>query len=251
MHVSDWIGRVRRVVDDNSPSILSAMAVSGVITTAYLASRATLKASNRISEEVDDDLEGRERAVEIIKVCAPEFVPATASGLVTIGCIVGSNRVSNRRGAAAQAAFVLSERAYHEYRDKVVAEIGEARDAEIRDEIREDRVKASPPQEKVVILHGTTLCCELYTGRYFMSDIEHLRRKQNELNNTMLKHDRMSLAEWQDMLGLTPTSVADDMGWHADRLMELEFTTVLAEDGRPCLAFDYNYVRPLYGGLYD
>jgi hypothetical protein len=28
----------------------------------------------------------------------------------------------------------------------------------------------------------------------------------------------------------------------------LEFTSVIAPDGRPCIAFRYNYVRPLYGG---
>jgi hypothetical protein len=27
--------------------------------------------------------------------------------------------------------------------------------------------------------------------------------------------------------------------------MVLEFTTVLTEGGVPCLAFDYNYVKPL------
>lgn len=239
--------RLRHSIEDNSPSILSGLAISGVVTTAYLTYRATQRSVLEIMEHPD----APETAKERFELTWQNYIPAAASGIVTIGCIVGSSHISTRRGAAAQAAFVLSERAYHEYRDKVITEIGANRDAKIRDEIAEDRVKQNPPPENVVFLHGDVICMELYTGRYFKSDPETLKRTENELNAQLLKHDRMSLGDFQEMLGLPPTSASHDLGWHADRLMELKFTTALTEDGRPCLAFDYNYVRPIYGGIFE
>jgi hypothetical protein len=236
--------------------LLSAVAISGVVTTAYLTGKASVKANRIIEKEEANNgahAQFSGRVKERVPLVWKLYIPAVGSGVITIGCILGANRINNARGAAAQAAFVLSERAYSEYRDKVIEEYGERKDQAIRNEIAEERVKKNPPPSQNVLVTGpgNVLCCELYTGRYFASDMENLRRASNALNSWMLKHDRASLEDWQDMIGLTPTSIAGDLGWTADRLMELEFTTIMTEDGRPCLAFDYNYIRPLYEGIFE
>lgn len=256
MQTKALLKQIRRSITDHSPSILSGVAITGVVTTAYLAAVATLKARDKIreDEEANGAIAGKkERAMHTAKLVWPVYIPTAASGAITIGCIVGSNKISARRGAAAQAAFVLSERAYNEYRARVIEEIGEGKDRAIRDELAEKKLTKNPmPSPDVLVIGpGNQLCCELYTGRYFSSDMETLRRTVNDLNAHLLRHDRASLADWYDMLGLPPTSLADDLGWHSDRILELEFTPILAEDGRTCLAFDYNYVRPIYEGIYD
>ena len=35
------------------------------------------------------------------------------------------------------------------------------------------------------------------------------------------------------------------VGWKAPKQLELVFSSVMADDGRTCLAFDYNYTEPL------
>lgn len=254
MDVKVMLNRAKHVIKKKSPTILGVAAMGGVVATAYLASKASVQASRIIEKE-----EARVGAIAGTKARVKEYtplvwklyIPTVASGAVTIGCIAGSTKISKRRISAAQAAFVLSERAYSEYRDKVIQEYGQRKDQAIRDEIAEDRVKKTPPPSAdiLVVGPGNVLCCELYTGRYFPSDMETLRRTANDLNAHLLKHDRASLEDWHDMIGLSPTTLAGDLGWHSDRLMELVFTTVLTEDGRPALAFDYNYVRPLYEGI--
>ena len=240
-------------MSNNTPTILSAVAVGGVVTTAYLAGKASIEAYKVIQakegiEGTPDDRKDRWKSRG--KLVWKLYIPTAASGAVTIGSIIGSERISNKRGAAAQAAFVLTERAYNEYRGKVIEEIGERKDQAIRDQIAEEKVKSNPPPATIISGPGNVLCCELLTGRYFTSDMETLRKAVNDLNAHLLKHDRASLQDWYDMIGLQPTTYSDEMGWHSDRQMELEFTSILAEDNRPCLAFDYNYYRPLYEGIF-
>ncbi len=262
------INTIMSTMKRRSPLILSSMAVSGVVTTSYLTGKATWEASQEIrgwEEHNGYDGYGRghgleegpgnttkqrlkERAVMTWKL----YIPAAASGVVTIACIVGTARVSNKRAAAAQAAFVLTERAYSEYRNKVIEEYGERKDQTIRDSIAEDRVKNNtPPSAEVLVTGpGNVLCCELHTGRYFASDMETLRKAQNDLNSRLLGQDSSSLDDFYWLIGLNGTSNSSDLGWNSDKLMSLEFTTVLTEDGRPCLAFEYNYIRPIYEGLF-
>jgi hypothetical protein len=246
--------QVKHVFKQHAPSILSGLAISGTITSLYLGVRAGYRIGydegvNSEYRTENDPFTNKERLERHWKELAPPAVTAVS----TVACIVGASHISLRRGVAAQAAFVLTERAYQEYRDRVVHEFGEKKDQEIQDEMREDRVKSNPPATSPVIVidSDSTMCCELYSGRYFLCDIERLRRLENELNSRLLKHDQVTLEEWYDMLGIPSTSIACDLGWTSDRLMGLEFTSILAESGRPVLAFDYNYVRPLYQGVFE
>lgn len=243
----DTIHTVQSMLKRNSPIILSSTAITGVVTTAYLAARASFHAQRRLNMlTVDAPL--KTQAKEVWKL----YIPAVASGAVTIFCIVGTTRVTNKRAAAAQAAFVLSERAYSEYRAKVVEEYGERRDQTIRDSIAEDRVRSNPPPAPGLLVTGpgSVLCMELHTGRYFASDMETLRRAENDINARLVRQDSATLDDWYYLIGMQPTATSGDLGWNSDKLLSLEFTSSLDDVGRPVLVFGYNYVRPLYEGIF-
>lgn len=253
MKAGVMIKRLRKAVGRNSPSLLTGVAIGGIVTTAYFAAKASWKAAEIVAEE--EAVHGRnpnrkERYKHNAKLVWKEYVPAVATGGITIASVVGSSRVSAKRGAAAHAAFVLSERAFSEYRERVIEEIGVKKDQKIRDDIAERKVNANPPGAILMVGSSTDLCCELYTGRYFQSDIETLRRAVNHLNERLLKEDRMSLDEWYDMIGLLSTSHSSEIGWKSNKLMELKFTSILV-DGKPLLAFEYNYTTPIHGGFHE
>jgi hypothetical protein len=109
----------------------------------------------------------------------------------------------------------------------------------------EDRVTKNPPPEILVSGPGNVLCCEMWTGRYFTSDMESLRKAENELNARLLKHDYATLDDFYYLLKLPMTTSSGEAGWKSDKLMGLEFSTVLTPDGRPCLTFEYNYITSL------
>jgi hypothetical protein len=90
---------------------------------------------------------------------------------------------------------------------------------------------------------GTALCLEPYSGRYFQSDMEALKAAQNALNYQVLNSYYASLSDFYDLIGLDRTKLSDEVGWNSDELMELTFSSCLA-DGKPCLVMDF-HVKPI------
>lgn len=229
----------------NSPEILTGLAVVGVGATAYLAHRAGAKRAERVVIE-DDHLPTKiKREVE---ANWDLYVPPVVSGIATIGFIVGSNRAGNKRTAAALAAYSLTEKAFSEYKRHVIDEIGEKKEKAIRDKAAEERVaKTYDSSAPVVVGDGNVLCHEQYTDRYFMCEMETLRRAQNVVNHRVQTGGLTvcPLDDFYDEIGLPYTSNSGKVGWRAERLMELDFTSVLTGDGKPCLSFSYNYVQPI------
>jgi hypothetical protein len=173
------------------------------------------------------------------------YIPPVVSAGVTIACIVGAAKASSRRTAAITAAYSLSERAFTEYREKVVEVLGKNKDQKVRDAIAQDKVTNNPPPAILTTSDGEVLCCELLTGRYFKSDMEALRKAENKINSMALGNGEASLSDLYYLLGLPWTTFSSENGWTAERLLELEFSPIMAPGDKPCLAFDYSYIKPL------
>jgi len=93
---------------------------------------------------------------------------------------------------------------------------------------------------------GNTLCYESVSGRYFKSDIDKIKKAENELNRRMLREGCISLTEFFNEIGLTSTTISDELGWNIDKgLIELYFSSQLSDDGTPCIVVDYE-TMPTY-----
>ena len=239
----DLVRRAEKLTVDNSPLILTSIGVTGTLTTAFLTGKATLRATELIAaeqerldrHETSHPLERKEK----IKLVWKEYIPAAGVGVITIVCIVGANRIGMRRTAAMATALSLSERAIVEYKDKVVEKIGQNKEQAIRDEIVQDRVRTNPPGKIIHTGTGETLCYDAYTGRYFWSSMEALKKAENDVNFQVLHEDYASLSDFYHRIGLGPTSTSDDVGWTTDKRLEVEYTTTLFEDRSPCLAINF------------
>lgn len=240
MNLSHIFNNGTKLLKSNSPVILTALGVSGVVTTAYLTAKGTAKAVRHV-DEIPGELTPKEKIVETWKY----YIPAVASGALTVTCIVGASHANTKRTAAAVTAYSLGERAFAEYREKVVEQIGTTKEQSIRDSVAQARVAKADESKVIITGGGDVLCCEMFTGRYFKSDMETLRRAENEINAKINRDLYVTLEEFYDILGLPHTSVSDNLGWNSDKLMKLEFSTVMSPDGVPCLAFNYNYTKSL------
>jgi hypothetical protein len=240
MTLSTLFTRVSKTLKSNSPEILTALAVSGVVTTAYLAGKASFQAAGHL-ESQDPHMSNKDRARLVWKL----YIPAGLTGAATIACVIGATKVQGKRTAAAVTAYSITERAFSEYKEKVVEQIGKGKEQKIRDEIAQDTVtKTSGNKEVVIFGSGQVLCCELYTHRYFRSDMESLRKAQNEVNALLVESGYVPLFEFYERIGLPYTSASGELGWEI-KLMDLRFSSCLSENGEPCLAFEYNYVKPI------
>lgn len=227
---------LEKLAVDNSPALLTAIGVAGTIGTAILSHKAATKAERLLSEE-SPHLTRKERASLVWKY----YIPPVVSGSLTISATILANHIGTKRAAAVAAAYTISEKAYAEYREKVVEKIGENQERKIRDEVVQDRVRNDPLNESNVVLIGSgeVLCYELYTGRYFNSSVEEIKKAMNDTNYQINNYGYASMSDFYDRIGLPRTAVSDEMGWAQDKLMDIDFTTVLSEDGRPCVAINF------------
>lgn len=241
-----WAKHVERVVVNNSPAILTAVGVTGTVTTAIFAGRASFKAADLIREmeaEEGTPEDTKERLVERTKATWKLYVPAVGVGTATVACIIFANQIGVRRAAAMAAAYSMSEKAFTEYREKIVEKVGANKEQEARDEIAQERVERNPLGSQVIVMGDReVLCFDQYTGRYFTSSMETLKQAQNKINYRMIRENYASLNDFYDAIGLDWVATGDDLGWNSDAMLELSFTTVLSDDQRPCLAIDFHTV---------
>jgi len=243
--ISSLAKRLEKLVVDNSPTILTAIGVTGALTTAYLTGRASYFAADEIlyaeRGSIGNTPHLRLDAKAKIKLTWKLYIPAAATATLTVAAIIGANRIGSRRAAALAAAYSVTEKAFTEYREKIVDKIGEKKEQQARDEIAQERVLAS---SAVVISSDEGLCYEVFTDRYFEGDIELLRRAENDLNRTILHDGYASLTDFYHLIGLKTTALSDEVGWTNDSPLDLKFSAVLGKNNRPCLAVDYR-VAPI------
>lgn len=241
------MSKVKNVLMKNSPLILTSVAATGVAATAILTAQASFKAAEILraeEEEAKEELTNEER----FKLVWSLYLPAAGVGISTIASIILLNRVGYRRAAAATALYTVTDKAFKEYKDKVVEKIGEKKETELRDEVAQDAVEKNPPKDREVIITGSgnVLCYDSLTGRYFNSDIETIRKAENDINQKVLYEMYASLTDFYELIGLEPTALSEEMGWNVDDLLSLSFSTTLTEDKRPCISVDYR-VAPIRG----
>jgi hypothetical protein len=224
--------------------------VTGTLTTAFLAGRASFEAADIIAEEQyrldlhpqSHPLDNKEKFVLVWKT----YIPTAGTAVVTVACIVGANRIGSRRAAAVAAAYSISEKAFTEYKEKVVEKMGETKEQRVRDEVAQDRIAKNPVGGREIIItgNGNVLCYDMYSDRYFESDMETLKKAQNDLNYTILNDLYASLGDFYDLIGLSTTPYSDEVGWTSEKKLDIRFSTSLSEDQRPCISLDFS-VQPV------
>lgn len=256
MTLTKFFSQAGKFVSNNSPAILTAIGVTGALTTAYLTGTASFKAAEiiRAREEkdgyaVDPKLRVKHRTQLVWRL----YVPAVGTGAVTVAAIIFANHIGTRRAAAVATAYSLSEKAFAEYKEKVLERIGASQEKEIRDEVAQDQVDRNPVSTREVIVTGSgnVLCFDAYTGRYFNSDMESLRKAQNDINFNIVSGYCATLSDFYELIGLPRTHFSDSVGWTADnKPFELEFSTTLSEDSRPCISIRYDTTN-IVGGRFQ
>lgn len=247
------IGQIAKTVEkftiDNSALILTGIGVAGTVATAVFSGRASYKAADYIRHL--EDPANPFTVKEKVKLVWPLYISAIGTCTLTVTCIIFANRIDTRRAAAMAAAYTISERAFEDYREKIEEKFGAKKEQDVRDDIARDRVRENPVGKSEVIITGggDVLCYDLYTGRYFKSDMETLRQAVNDLNETILNHQYASLNDFYNKIGLASTKTGDEVGWNADKLMRVHYATTMSDDNRPCITIDFevapvrNYFR--------
>lgn len=252
--ISKMVKNLGGVISENSPTLLTGLAVGGVLTTAILTGTATIKAV-RLVDEVnhrnwnDPDFYDLSKK-EIVKLTWKLYIPTIAMCVVTGTCIIGANSINQRRNAALAALYSLSETAFREYKDKVVEEIGKNKELKVRDSIAQDRVTNNPVGDRTIIItgYGDVLCYDKLSDRYFRSSPEKIRQQVLELNYDLMNEMWLDLNDLYVAVGIGPCKLGGQSGFDIDKgKIEVEYSSQLTPEGQPCLTIDAKvYPNPRY-----
>ena len=245
--VQQGVKNLGGVISRNSPAILTGLGCAGVLTTAILTGRATLRASEILKMEAPDE---QLPATEIVKLTWKVFIPPVLVGASSIACIIGANTINTHRNAALAALYSLSETAFREYKEKVVEEIGRNKELEVRDSIAQDRVTTNPVGDRTIIFtgNGEVLCYDALCDRYFKSSAEKIRQEVLKLNEDLRNDMWLDLNDLYYAIGLPSTKLGNQVGFDMDKgYIQVDYTGTLTPEGQPCLSIDMT-VYPKYMG---
>lgn len=251
MNIGAIVKRAQKATADNAPTVLTALGVTGLITTAVLTGKASFRAAEVLHEvDLESDPENRgyhreANSLDIqtkIKTTWQFYIPAFGTGAVTLACIVCANHISTRRTAALASAYSIAQEGFREYREKVLDKIGEVKEQEVRDEVAQDSVTANPPSTTYILSENEVLFRDDYSGRYFKSTMEGVKKAANDTNYQILGDNYASLSDYWDRLGLKKTSDSDEVGWNTDEKLEVLYGSAITEDQKPCITVEFRTV---------
>ena len=243
MDISKLIESSKKKLSDNAPEIMIGFGLAGMLTSTIMAVKATPKAMAIIEEE-EDYLNRELTKIEKAKLVWKPYVPAALGYCASTALIIGANNVNSKRSAMFAGAYKLSEQTLATYRDKVIETIGEEKEREISDKVARDKVKEArqPSYHANEVIYGTgqCLCYDPISGRYFNSDMDKIRKIENDLNYRLMKENMISLNEFYTELGMECTDMGFKYGWNIDEgLIEVRFTSTITDDNRLCLVVTF------------
>lgn len=245
--IPQFANSMKSLMIKHSPEILTGIGIAGMISTTIMAVKATPKALWLLNEE-ENRKERDLTKIEQIKAGWKPYIPAAITGTISVACLVGASSINFRRNTVLAAAYSLSETALLEYKDAVVETVGEKKEQVIQDKIAKRQIEKNPINSKEIVFtdKGNTICYDVVSGRYFKTDIDELKKSVNRLNHNLMSEMYISLNEFYYAIGIGGIGIGDDLGWNIDNgLIELSYSSQLAEDDTPCLVINYN-VAPRY-----
>lgn len=241
--VTSKVGRQILLGRKNSPTILFAGGLVGVVGSTVLACKATLKLEDVLDKAERDHntadsiknnpaYTGEDRKSDHLKLkirTAGEIVrlyaPAVGVGVVSVAALTGSHVTLSRRNAAVMAAYSALDKGFNEYRSRVREEFGDDKDQELRhgSEVRtviEDTEKGTKTSQVTTVGGGQpSIYAKFFDdgSTSWSRDPEYnrvfLHAQQSYANNLLHARGHLFLNEVYDNLGLPRSPAGAVVGW--------------------------------------
>ena len=203
---------VKAIFLDNLPQIFTGFAVAGVIETTVLAVKATPKAVDILEEmhrsEKKDGTPWNKK--DDIKATWKCYIPAAASGIGTILCIIGANQMHLSKEAGMIAACSLLGDKFSDYRERS----GEKHDKKIMEQIRKDKIADIRKPDKPLEV-GKMWVYEPESKQYFQATTEQILWAELTANKIFSNQGWLSFNQFLDLLpGAHRVEWGDYTGWY-------------------------------------
>lgn len=244
-------------IKKHSPEILLAAGTVGVVVSGVMACKATLKMNEILDESkqqidtihsvtADPNMAEKytaedskkdlaivytQTAVKMIKL----YGPSVGLGVVSLGCMIGSNRILSKRNVALAAAYTAVDKSFKEYRGRVIERFGKQLDKELRYNIKAKEIEEVSKDENghEVVKKEVVDVIEDDPNNYSPYSIVFddgnegwdpdpertkffLIQQQNWANERLKAKGHLFLNEVYDMLGARRTKAGAQVGWVYD-----------------------------------
>ena len=222
----------------NSPTVLSATAVVGFVGSMVCLWKSKTKIENdietrklavKIAREESEDEESEARAIKnankyFAKNVAKHTAPTLVMSTITVASIIASVKIGNKRLAAVSAAYTLLDQNSKEWKEKAREILGDSKVRKVDEAWSDDKLKGIYPEEDEIIAtnHGQTLFYDSWSGRYFKSSIEFIRRVINDMNYRLISEEWLDLNEFYYHLGLESIKAGSMVGWNLGQHGQIE-----------------------------
>lgn len=240
------------------PSILIGFGVGGMFVGTIVAVQATPEAHEELEKQRQDEeqvaeMMEREPKKDIwarAKIIGKHYWPTALIMTTSAGCIIFANSVHLKREAALIAAYHLSTKNLEDLKEKIVELDGKKKLTKLTDAISQDDLDKNPTDGKTMIItgNGEHLCYDAWSGRYFQTNIEKVRRAELDMNKALLRDGYYSLNDFYESLDLPVVELGNLLGWHCDSTdhqVEINFSSKVTDKGEPCLVIRFD-ILPEY-----
>ena len=236
--VTRLAGRAGLVLSKHAPTILTAAGTAGFIGTTILASKATLKVEETISEEAallvkvheaheSGKLEDKDALHDKVILytrmttkLAKLYAPALILGAASIVSLATGHGIMLKRNASLAAAYAAVDQAFKTYKKKVESKFG--KDAVIDALVstaEEDLTKNELTMEAIAAVDGVSPYGVIFdeTNNNWSADEDlsmlHLKCQQQYANDILQTRGHIFLNEVYKMLGFPHTPAGAVTGW--------------------------------------
>lgn len=220
----------------NNTTIMTGLAVTGVVSSVIMAIDCGSKCNELINKE-EQRLKRKINKKEQIQLCWKYMIPTGIMSASTIGCIIYSANVSNKKTAAVASLYSASQKT----NDMMMNEIKKKLSP---DEIKAMKKKVYSKQATNVPICNENfpdgdLIYDVMSDRYFRSTKNEIDAIVNNINKNVLQDMFVPLNDFHDMLGLDVLPNGNDVGWTVDNFLEVDYTAIISEQNTAAIVIDY------------
>lgn len=184
---------------DNSPTILTAIGIGGMITAVVMATKQPVDIQEELYELEKEEEQKAKQTGELahpfmprLKIYAKHYWPTGVVLIFSGGCFICANHINLSRQAALLALTASQSTKIKDIRNKIVELDGKKKLERVDESLAEDYVRRNPPPQ-----HAGSFKKDGYwildypSGRYMWGDCEQVKRGIDEINRRMVagEHD--------------------------------------------------------------
>lgn len=239
-----------KTVNKKSPELLIGFGIAGFAAAMVLTVNATKKAENAIEEKEEET--GEElQPIEKIKTKAKYYILPILIFIMSVTCIFQSYKIEAKRRVILAAAYEFTANQLSDYKDSIKEVLGPKKELAIEDKVTEKRLEEKPLGLSSIedTGDGKTLFQDSITGRYFLSDMDAIKKHLNDFNADLIADTSLSVNDWLYCINLEPIeteTIGEGMGWiygagGRSELLDIHFMPHLAKDSNtPCICIAYS-----------